>query len=137
MRPVAALLVMSRERRSPLLKSLKLLDIEVLAVETCQQARGLLQTHPPVDVVITQVTLPDGNWCDVFKYLVDNGVQASLIVSSPHADEILFSEVLWRGAYDLIVEPYQADELRKTLEGALRAKESSRIAAATMAGGMN
>ena len=136
MRPVIALLVMSRERRSPLLKSLKLLDIEVLAVETCQQARALLQTHPPVDVVITQVTLPDGNWCDVFKYLVDNAVQASLVVSSPHADEILWSEVLWRGAYDLIVEPYQADELRKTLEGALRANESSRVAA-TMAGGMN
>ena len=136
MRPVIALLVMSHERRSPLLKSLKLLDIEVLAVETCQQARALLQTHPPVDVVITQVTLPDGNWCDVFKYLVDNAVQASLVVSSPHADEILWSEVLWRGAYDLIVEPYQADELRKTLEGALRANESSRVAA-TMAGGMN
>jgi DNA-binding NtrC family response regulator len=136
MRPVIALLVMSRERRSPLLKSLKLLDIEVLAVETCQQARALLQTHPPVDVVITQVTLPDGNWCDVFKYLVDNAVQAGLVVSSPHADEILWSEVLWRGAYDLIVEPYQADELRKTLEGALRANESSRVAA-TMAGGMN
>jgi DNA-binding NtrC family response regulator len=106
-------------------------------VETCQQARALLQTHPPVDVVITQVTLPDGNWCDVFKYLVDNAVQAGLVVSSPHADEILWSEVLWRGAYDLIVEPYQADELRKTLEGALRANESSRIAAASMAGGMN
>jgi DNA-binding NtrC family response regulator len=136
MRPVIALLVMSHERRSPLLKSLKLLDIEVLAVETCQQARALLQTHPPVDVVITQVTLPDGNWCDVFKYLVDNAVQACLVVSSPHADEILWSEVLWRGAYDLIVEPYQADELRKTLEGALRANESSRVAA-TMAGGMN
>jgi DNA-binding NtrC family response regulator len=136
MRQVIALLVMARERRSPLLKSLKLLDIEVLAVETCQQARALLQTQPPVDVVITQVTLPDGNWCDVFKYLVDNAVQASLVVTSPHVDEILFSEVLWRGAYDLIVEPYQADELRKTLEGAVRANESARVIA-SMASGMN
>jgi DNA-binding NtrC family response regulator len=136
MTPVITLLVMSAERRRPLLRSLKLLEIEVLAVETCQQARALLQTHPPVDVVISQVTLPDGNWCDVFKYLVDNGVEAGLVVSSPHADEILWSEVLWRGAYDLIVEPYQTDELRKTLEGALRAHQASRIAA-SMAGGMN
>jgi DNA-binding NtrC family response regulator len=136
MKSVVALIVMPLERRPPLLKKLKALRVEVLAVENCQEARGLLQTRPPVDVVITQVTLSDGNWCDVFKYLVDNDIHASLVVSSPQADEILWSEVLWRGAYDLLVEPYESQELRNTLEGALRASQTSRLAA-TAAHGLN
>jgi FixJ family two-component response regulator len=57
-----------------------------------------------------------------------------LIVSSPQADEILWSEVLWRGAYDLLVEPYESDELRNTLEGALRASQTSRLAASAAHG---
>lgn len=136
MKPLVALIVMPPERRSPLLKNLRALKVEVLAVGNCQQARGLLQTQPPVDVVITQVTLSDGNWCDIFKYLVDNDIHASLVVSSPQADEILWSEVLWRGAYDLLVEPYESQELQATLEGALRASQSSRLAASA-ANGLN
>ena len=134
MKSAVALIVMPSERRLPLLKKLKTLCVEALVVDNCQQARALLQTQPPVDVVITQVTLSDGNWCDVFKYLVDNDIHASLVVSSPQADEILWSEVLWRGAYDLLVEPYEGHELRNTLEGALRASQTSRLAASAAHG---
>ncbi len=59
-------------------------------------------------MIITQLTLADGNWCDLFKYLVDRGSHASVVVSSPQADERLWSEVLWRGAYDLLVERTKA-----------------------------
>ena len=120
-----ALVVMCRERRPSLLTDLRSLQIETLEVGSCQEARALLQTRPPVDLVITQVSLPDGNWCDIFKYLVDCGIEASVVVSSPRADEILWSEVLWRGAYDLLVEPYRSGEVRQTVEGALRAVHSA------------
>lgn len=116
-----ALLVMPPERRQPLLRELELLDIEVLAAGTCHEARGVLETHPPVEVVITDLSFTDGNWCDIFKYLVDNAVEASVIVSCPLADERLWSEVLWRGAYDMLVEPYERSELRRIVEGAVRA----------------
>lgn len=116
-----ALLVMPPERRSPLLRSLQSLDFETLAVSTCNEARGLFRTSPPIEVVVTRVSLPDGNWCDVLRYLVDNDSSASVVVSSPRADEHLWSEVLWRGGYDLLVEPYENDEVRHTIEGALRA----------------
>ncbi len=116
-----ALLVMSPERRRSLLTELELLHLEVLAVTTCQEARGVLETHPPIEIVITDLSLADGNWCDVFKYLVDNDIHASVVVSCPLADERLWSEVLWRGAYDMLVEPYNKQELRRIVEGALRA----------------
>ena len=115
------LLVMPPERRTPLLRSLQSLDLETLAVSTCGEARALLRTLPPIEVVITRVSLADGNWCDVLRHLVDADVPASVVVSSPRADEHLWSEVLWRGGYDLLVEPYESDEVRRTIEGALRA----------------
>ena len=119
------LLVMPRECSPLLLKVLKSLDVDVLAVEDCQQARELLQTHPAVDVIIIQVTLADGNWCDLFRYLVDRSSHASVVVSSPQADERLWSDVLWRGAYDLLVEPYESGEVCRVVEGALRVAHAS------------
>ena len=123
-----ALVVMNQERRLPLLANLKKLNLDVLTVANCQEARVLLATRPPVEVIITDVTLPDGNWCDIFKYLADYNVQASVVVSSALADENLWSEILWRGAYDLLVEPYEDRELRRVVEGALRAAKARRAA---------
>jgi DNA-binding NtrC family response regulator len=116
-----AMLVMSPERRRSLECDLESLNVEVLPAGSCQEARVLLKNHPPVNVVITEVSLVDGNWCDVFRYLVDNDIHASVVVSSRLADERLWSEVLWRGAYDVLVEPYEAEEVRRIVEGALRA----------------
>jgi len=124
MKTSMAMVVMSPERRRSLERNLERLNVQVLHAGSCQEARILLKDRPPVSVVITDVSLTDGNWCDVFRYLVDNGIHASVVVSSRLADERLWSEVLWRGAYDVLVEPYEADEVRRIVEGALRAATS-------------
>ncbi len=109
-------------RRSLALKSS---DINVIAVRDCQQARALLRTRPAIELIITQVTLADGNWCDLFKYVVDSCSQTSVVVSSPRVDERLWSEVLWRAADDLLVEPYESGEVCRVVEGALRVAHAS------------
>lgn len=120
------LVIMScEERRLPLLANLEALPAEVLVVGSCQEARRTLQTHPAVDIVITDVTLPDGNWCDVLTFLVDHGIDAGVVVASRTADEILWSEVLWRGVYDMIVEPFDSRESRWVIEAALRHAHAS------------
>ena len=124
MKPNMAMLVMSPERCRSLEPNLELLNVRVLLAESCQEARVLLENNPPVSVVITDVSLSDGNWSDIFRYLVDNGIHASVVVSSNLADERLWSEVLWRGAYDVLVEPYEPGEVRRIVEGALRAATS-------------
>ena len=122
------LVVMPQERRSALLRNLNSLNIECLTVESCAQARRLLSTCPEIDVVITDVSLPDGNWCDVFRSVVDSGILAGVVVSAASADEKLWSEVLWRGAYDLLVEPLDAAQVRHTIEGAIRSVSDERLA---------
>jgi DNA-binding NtrC family response regulator len=117
-----ALVVMSLpERLKSLLTELKRLNLDILTVPTCRQARTLLRTRPPVDVVITDVTLADGNWSDVLREVVDTGTDTHVVVHASSPDAILWSEVLWRGVYDMLTEPYKEQEVRNVIEGAVRA----------------
>jgi DNA-binding NtrC family response regulator len=101
-----ALVVMSLpERLKSLLTELKRLNLDILTVPTCRQARTLLRTRPPVDVVITDVTLADGNWSDVLREVVDTGTDTNVVVHASSPDAILWSEVLWRGVYVMLTEP--------------------------------
>jgi DNA-binding NtrC family response regulator len=117
-----ALVVMSLpERLKSLLTELKSLNLDILTVPTCRQARTLLRTRPPVDVVITDVTLADGNWSDVLREVVDTGTDTNVVVHASSPDAILWSEVLWRGVYDMLTEPYKEQEVRNVIEGTVRA----------------
>lgn len=119
-KPAVALMVMSQDRLAPLLGCLKKLKLEVLTVATCRQARQFLRTNAPVDVVISDVTLADGNWSDVLRDVVDTGTQANVILSAPSPDAVLWSEALWRGVYDMLTEPHKEREVQQVVEGAVR-----------------
>lgn len=112
----------SGNRGRKLLHHLKLIHAEVLTVESCQQVRELLAAHP-VDLVITEVSLADGNWCDLIRHMVDNETPARVVVTAETPTDSLWAEVFWRGAHDLLVAPYQAQEVRHVVWSALRMTE--------------
>jgi DNA-binding NtrC family response regulator len=122
---VVLLVMPSSERRSMLLSKLKSLNAKFLAAENCRDARTVLRDQGDVNVILTDTTLTDGNWCDVLNHLSHRGSRANVVVTSEVGDERLWSEVLWRGAYDLLIEPVEAREVRQVMEGALRASLSS------------
>jgi DNA-binding NtrC family response regulator len=120
-KPTVALMVTSSQARlAPLLGCLKRLELEVLTVATCRQARQLLRTKAPVDVVFSDVTLADGNWSDVLRDVVDTGTRANVILNAPSPDAVLWSEALWRGVYDMLTEPHKEREVQQVVEGAVR-----------------
>lgn len=129
-----ALLIMPDFHRVPLRGICNRLGIDTLEVETCQQTRELFATVPEIDLVVTDVTLPDGNWCDVLRCVVDNGSHTAVLLRCGTADEKLWSEALWRGVYDLVVEPYDAREVRRIVDGALRNRHTTSRTAATRVG---
>jgi len=61
------MLVMSRERRLTLLEMLEVSGIDVLPVCDCNEARRMLETQLQVQVVLTDRTLPDGDWRAVLE----------------------------------------------------------------------
>lgn len=125
---LALLVVSSPNRRSFLSAVLRKLGVESISVPYCREAREFLRTGQPLDAVLTDTTLDDANWCDVLRAVIDSESGASVVVVAPSsADEHLWSEVIWRGAYDMLVEPFTADEARRVLEGALRAASGARF----------
>lgn len=104
----------------PVLESLERelseLEFEQQRAASLQEFQRLAEESEPPDVVITGVSLPDGNWCDVLRSVVRAGESTCVLVCTQEADERLWSEAIWRGVHDVLVEPFAADELRKTFE---------------------
>jgi DNA-binding NtrC family response regulator len=72
--------------------------------------------------VVTDATLEDGNWRDVLRTVVDYDPQAGVILIAPSsADEMLWSEAMWLGVHDILVEPFTETEAQQVVEGVLRA----------------
>ena len=119
--PVVLLVLSCPERHARLAAILRALGVDLLRVRQCWEARALLQTRPPLLAVVTDVTLEDGNWCDVLRAVVDYDPQAGLILVAPSsADEMLWSEAIWQGVHDILVDPFTEAEAQQVVESVLR-----------------
>lgn len=127
---LAALLVMPSDRRGLFLQALNELGVRAYCVFGCREARDLLQPPSSVGLIVTNVSLPDGNWCDVLRMTTELGVPASVVVSASEVSSTLWSEVFWRGAYDLLVQPCEWNDVCQCLEGAIRSRPRLAVSAA-------
>lgn len=116
--PIRALFVMPHERRLPLLEHLEARNVEVITACGCEEARRVLGTGPPVQVVLTDTTLPDGNWRTILEEIARSQANAELVVCARAVDASLCAEVFKRGAYDLLIEPYEKQEVNRVLQAA-------------------
>jgi len=115
-----AIAVASDEDRSRLVELLGSLHVDVIAHKNLKTLRGSL-VRDDVDLVITDVTLPDGNWVDVLRLTLDASSSPGILVHSRVVNDRLWSEVLWRGAYDMLIAPYSSRDGREIIKSALRA----------------
>ena len=132
-RPIV-LLVTAPEGCQQLLADLESFDdVQVLTAYDCRQARRTLGSNAGVALVLTSLSHRDGNWCDLLRFVVNRGIETHVVVSTPQADGGLWSEVLWRGGYDVLVQPYERAELRRIVQEALRAKPFPQLARSAVA----
>jgi DNA-binding NtrC family response regulator len=68
-------------------------------------------------VLLTDVVFERGTWRDALQ-MTALLPRTALVVVSRLLDERLWIGALERGAYDMILKPFQADELRRVLENA-------------------
>jgi DNA-binding NtrC family response regulator len=115
---IRAMLVMDRERRLPLLNALESCGIEVLPVSGCNEARRMLETEPPVQVVITDTASPDGDWRRVLEIVAQARANVEVVVCSRLGDPALWLDVLEEGGYDVLAEPYEHEEIQRVVESA-------------------
>jgi DNA-binding NtrC family response regulator len=89
------------------------------------EARGRRQTMETlashlIQVVIAEANFPGWPWKKLLRDLATLVHPPQLIVTSPHADDYLWSEALNLGAYDVLSQPLDRDETERVIASAHR-----------------
>jgi DNA-binding response OmpR family regulator len=79
---------------------------------------GLRTIAPPI--VMCESNLPDGSWKDLLHRIRSFEPAPLEIVTDRSADERLWGDVLSAGAYDLLMEPFDAGEVIRSLSFAIQ-----------------
>lgn len=93
---------------------------------SCRQAIDELRKEP-AGVIVCEHSLPDGSWRDVQYAVSGMDSPPPVVVSSLHADDRMWAEVLNLGGYDVLPEPFDRNEVVRILSLAwLHWKDHSR-----------
>ena len=92
-----------------------------------REGRAQLQQQA-YDAVLTDATLPDGNWLDVLHLTREMPHEMEVIVTDSQADAQFWSQALNLGAYDLLTQPFHEPEVRRILTNACSRSASSMAA---------
>lgn len=84
------------------------------SAQTWSEARASLLVNA-ASVIVCDHRLPDATWRDVLDYIADLPDKPVLIVSSRTADDQLWGEVLNLGAYDLLLKPFDHQEVVRVI----------------------
>jgi DNA-binding NtrC family response regulator len=113
------LLVLPPHRRSELLRLLEGKDLQLFLASDFKEARQKLKGSTAYDVVLADAELTDGSWRDILQFILDSRRSCEMIVCSRCGDEQLWAEVLQCGAYDMLVEPYERQEVHRIIQSAI------------------
>ena len=89
--------------------------------ETVSEALPLLSRAA---VVLCEWKLADGGWQEVLSALNLYTDAPALIVTSRHADGLLWAEVLNLGGYDVLPKPFENKEIMRVVNMARRHRQS-------------
>jgi len=86
-------------------------------VGTCRQALDFLDQHR-VSVVVSEPELSDGCWRELLNGMASLRAPPNLIVSSRLADARLWAEVLNLGGFDVLLTPFETEEVLRVTRAA-------------------
>ncbi len=105
------------ETAATLASMLKPADLRLDYVPDLAAARACLGDHE-YGVILTEAELPDGNWADALDLAYHAVSYPSVVVTHRLADDRFWAEVLNRGAYDLLAQPFDGGEVQRILRNA-------------------
>jgi len=83
-------------------------------VHAFREARDFLSSEHPA-VVVCERELPDGTWRDLYELACTMPEPPKVIVTSEHADDSLWAEVLNIGGYDVLAKPFERAEVTRII----------------------
>lgn len=113
------LAVMDPNRSRALIQQIEEHGVGVIAASGRDEARSILQGSLRVPIVLTDESLPDGDWRDILQDVTAAGASAEVVVcTGPHQSMTLCFELLDRGAFGLMAEPFDRDQLQWLINAA-------------------
>lgn len=97
--------------------------LEPVAAADLSEARRLV-TSEPLDIVLTDMRLPDGNGLDFLNWMQDQAPGVPVAVITAYGNVETAVEALKAGAFDFITKPVDLDRLREVVSSALRLGDS-------------
>jgi DNA-binding NtrC family response regulator len=95
--------------------------IRVCFTSPSESFETTLRKHAPFHAVVIDLSNPGRRSCDDLVTKVKQAApSAQIIFMSRLADEVLWSQVLAQGAYDLLPKPPERTEFLRTVFGAVR-----------------
>jgi DNA-binding NtrC family response regulator len=117
MRSRILLLSAAAEDSRQLSQMLQGLPLIVEQAKDLQHARARLREND-YQALLTEASLPDGNWLDVLHLAREYPQELQVLVTSPQADARLWAEALNLGVYDVLAQPFYEPEVRRILSNA-------------------
>jgi signal transduction histidine kinase/ActR/RegA family two-component response regulator len=101
----------------------EVLEAQGYAVASADSERALVQLlaarSAPIDLVVTDVILPDSDALKVVAHVASRYPGARFVYMTGHADEVLAPRGMLRESVALLRKPFTADELLASVRGAL------------------
>lgn len=90
----------------------------------CFETREVLRGPAAPGVVVTDLTLPDGDWTDILRAANTARAKTPVIVASRVPDIKLYLDVLDSGAHDFVVPPFSSSDLAYIIRTAIQTDRS-------------
>ena len=129
MRP-RVLIAMPAPRRLGLLGILERSGMKTDTADNFRDGRKLLQEHS-YDLLFVDAELPGSPWHSLLETILSSAKRCDVVVCSRCGDERLWADVLQRGAYDLLPEPFVESEVIRIANRALESHYLERYGSAS------
>jgi two-component system response regulator PilR (NtrC family) len=96
---------------------------DVVVAESRAMAAAVLAKSPVVDMVITDVKLPDGDGIEVLRHIKAASPETVVIVMTAYGSTQTAVAALKLGAHDYLTKPFDVDELKIVVRGALEKRQ--------------
>ena len=120
--PIALIVDDERDIRELLSMALARMDLRVEAVETLQQAIGLLGARR-FDLCLTDMRLPDGSGLDLIRHVAEHHAHMPIAMITAYGDVQSAVNALKAGAFDFVSKPVELATLRNLVQQALSLRE--------------
>ena len=112
------LLAMPPRQQVRILNILESDNYDVSVASDSFRAATLLRTPAHFDLMLVDAEIPGGGWRELLDLVIATRPECEVLVYSRCGEEELWAEVIQSGAFDLVPEPIERNELLRIVNNA-------------------